>query len=827
MNLLWFDRIGVRLGLAMAGVLTLLALVTSGLANVAFERSARSVDAASALELKSLTRDGLTQVTEREARLINHELERYAAATRTAAEYLGWQIANPVETLEPSTLVQVSSGHWIDPNPDRRSMLYVPRDRAARPSVFVDARASAVLDDLFPGIRSELEDAVGIYFVSPDGLIRYHPPIDIHLLVDPDFDVTVQPVYGLGTPTANPNRRTRWTSPYLDDAGNGLLVTAVTPVYAHGAFRGVLDIDVSLQRLATQLSELTPLPGSVSFLLDDRGHLIASAPGAMRYLGLVCDLTDGPCLNRPEFDGLLDLLRTGRSGVVPLTDRDDPLVLASAPVEETGWTLFVAVPTSVLDAAAHQITAGIADEAALARRAIAAITLLAFVLAAAILTVATQRWVSRPIAALAEGTTALSTGAFTVELPANPRGEFHVLGEALARTSRTLAQQRREILAHQDDLEQRISRRTRELANLVAISADLGSVADPAALIHTVLLRLRDVVPFAHASVWLVEGERLRRLVAVGSGIEDSVAAQVPRTPVAAYVGAPAGRAPRHVAELSHDHALRSLLGSDVDSALLVPIDVRGRNSGVLVMGEPNVQEAHQVDLVAAVSQQVGRVLENTRLLHEARERSALEERQHLARELHDSVSQALFGVVLGLHTARKEIEQRQRLQAAIDYASDLAEAALKEMRALIFELRPEALETEGLAGLLRRQAEALQARHGLQVHVGITEPPLALDAKAMLYRVAQEALHNVVKHAQASRVQVDLELSGGVVRLTVRDDGSGFEAKDRSTEAFGIYSMTERMTLLGGRLDVVSVPDEGTTVTASLALPSTMVTAS
>ena len=818
MNLRWSERIGVRLGVAVAAVLVLLVLMMNGLANVAFERSARSVETASSEALERLTHDSLQQVTEREALLIGHGLERFAAATRTAAEYLAWQLDNPIESLPASTLALSSSGHWLDPNPARRSMLHVPRDHAMRASVLHDVRASAVADDLFPGLLAELEDAVAIYFVTPDGLIRYHPPIDFDLLVDPDFDVTVQPVYRLGTPAANPDRQTRWTAPYLDDAGNGLLVTAVTPVYTNGTFRGVLDIDVSLKRIASRLSDLVPLPGSFSIMLDGRGHLIASSSDALRHLGYVCDLSFGPCFDTPELEPLLERVRDRSAGLLTLPERSDPLVLASAPVPDTGWTLSIAVPASALDDAARQISAGIDAEASLARRGIALATLVAFALALAVLMITTRRWVMRPIASLVAGTRTLAAGDLGVALPPTQPGEFRLLGEAFDQMSHTLARQRGEILAHQDDLERRITTRTRQLANLLAISDDLGSMTKPAALIHTVLLRLREAVPFAQASVWLVDGDHLHRLAAAGTEAESPGDGRSPTLPLQPLLDTGDGRGALHVTALEPQHPVRGLTGPNATSALLVPIDDRGRSAGVLVLSDPVVHEAHQVDLVVAVAQQLARVLENARLLYEARERSALEERQHLARELHDSVSQALFGVVLGLHTARKEIENRPRLTSAIDYASDLAEAALKEMRALIFELRPESLESEGLEGLLSRQADALRARHGLRVDLHVVEPPLTLSAKAALYRVAQEALHNVVKHAEASTVHVTLAHDDDVVRLVVRDDGHGFVADTRRAEAFGLRSMTERMTLLGGHLDVTSTPGAGTIVEATVA---------
>ncbi|HEY6674899.1 MAG TPA: PAS domain S-box protein, partial [Rubrobacteraceae bacterium] len=160
-----------------------------------------------------------------------------------------------------------------------------------------------------------------------------------------------------------------------------------------------------------------------------------------------------------------------------------------------------------------------------------------------------------------------------------------------------------------------------------------------------------------------------------------------------------------------------------------------------------------------AVADQAAVALENARLFSEARGKAALEERQRLARELHDSVSQALYGIALGARTARKLVDQNPQLVAdPLDYVLSLADAGLAEMRALIFELRPESLETEGLAAALEKQAAALRARHEIEVTTSLCDEPQApLETKEAVYRIAQEAMHNTVKHARASKVELEM----------------------------------------------------------------------
>lgn len=201
--------------------------------------------------------------------------------------------------------------------------------------------------------------------------------------------------------------------------------------------------------------------------------------------------------------------------------------------------------------------------------------------------------------------------------------------------------------------------------------------------------------------------------------------------------------------------------------------------------------------------------------------RAALEERQRLARELHDSVSQALYGIALGSQTALAALREDGEANAAddaISYVHKLAEAAITEMRALIFELRPESLEREGLIPALERQVASVRARHGLAVQASFdAEPSIALDKKEALYRIAQEALNNVARHAHAKTIRLELRDSPGQVMLTVADDGVGFNPLASYGGHLGLVSMRERATAVGGSLSIDSAPGGGSRVTAEV----------
>jgi signal transduction histidine kinase len=257
------------------------------------------------------------------------------------------------------------------------------------------------------------------------------------------------------------------------------------------------------------------------------------------------------------------------------------------------------------------------------------------------------------------------------------------------------------------------------------------------------------------------------------------------------------------------------------DVTYSLPLVSRSRAMGSVFFcflpgGEP---EEDEKIFLRAVADGAAVAVENARLLSEARGKAALEERQKLARELHDSVSQALYGISLGVETARELLpDTPERAAEPLEYASTLAEAGMTEMRALIFELRPESLEKEGLVAAIEKQAAAVQARHGIRVEATLCEEPEAsLEVKESLYRIAQEALHNTVKHARAANAEVKLEEDPEEITLQISDDGAGFDARGDFPGHLGLNSMRERASRQGGTLEVASEPGRGVRIVARI----------
>jgi signal transduction histidine kinase len=213
--------------------------------------------------------------------------------------------------------------------------------------------------------------------------------------------------------------------------------------------------------------------------------------------------------------------------------------------------------------------------------------------------------------------------------------------------------------------------------------------------------------------------------------------------------------------------------------------------------------------------------LTNARLYERARELSIIDERTRIAGELHDAVAQKLFSLRLTARAAAALIEREpDRARRELGTVADLASEALAELRTIVVELRPAALDEDGLVATLRKQVEVLDRAHTAAVRF-TAERVRALPAaqEEAVLRIAQEALHNALRHAGADQVRVDLRGADGGAVLTVRDDGGGFDVAEAKlgSRRLGLASMRDRAHGVGGELAITSAPGAGTTVRLSV----------
>lgn len=355
---------------------------------------------------------------------------------------------------------------------------------------------------------------------------------------------------------------------------------------------------------------------------------------------------------------------------------------------------------------------------------------------------------------------------------------------------------------------------------VLAIAAELS--------VEPILQRLvdtaRELVDARYAALGVPDGEGAFAEF-ITSGMSDELIADLgplPRTH--GLLGAMLEAAPSYrTADVRRDPRFRGWWPAahpQMRSFLGVPIVARSGVVGAFYLTDKEGADEFSPEdqqLIEMLAAHAAIAIEKARLYERSRELSIVEERNRLARDLHDAVAQKLFGLSLTAEAAatlvdRDPIAAKEQLVRL----RELAAEAMDELRALIFELRPPAVETEGLATALRKHVDVLRRVERREIGLELDgEPELPPEAASEVLRIAQEALQNALRHARAEHVAVHLEVHDGRILLTVADDGAGFDPAAPLLRArrLGLTSMEERARTLGATLAIDAAPGEGTTI--------------
>jgi len=256
----------------------------------------------------------------------------------------------------------------------------------------------------------------------------------------------------------------------------------------------------------------------------------------------------------------------------------------------------------------------------------------------------------------------------------------------------------------------------------------------------------------------------------------------------------------------------------DVESLLVIPLRVNEASIGILdIVNKAGGFSKNDIRLMGLFADQSAIAIENARLQQQAEQLAVIEERQRLARELHDSVTQALYSVNLYTDATRMALDANKIDVAKknLDELRNMAREAILDMRLLVFELHPPILEQMGLVSALKARVEAVEVRSGVEADVLVeNERRLPQDIERELYKIAQEAITNTVKHANAKKIRLKLIYAVDQFYMEIWDNGIGFSATDSDTRGgFGLRSITERVNQLNGDVAIKSKLGKGTTI--------------
>jgi len=385
------------------------------------------------------------------------------------------------------------------------------------------------------------------------------------------------------------------------------------------------------------------------------------------------------------------------------------------------------------------------------------------------------------------------------------------------------------------NLENAVIDRTRQLSTVLEVSKRIASTLELEPLLNLILDQIQSILPYNGAAIFTREDDMLMvaayqvpglprpsRPLALSLSNAGPYQAVITDKKVVIFddvMGAPP-------LSRAFEESLGSQAGFSFRHAhswIGIPLVIRDHVTGLLSLthNEPGYYTQAHARLAETITNQVAVAIENARLYEKAQNLATIEERQRIARELHDSVTQLLYGICLYCTAASHSIRGKEH-KPIQDHLSEIkgnALQALQEMRLLILEMNPPLLQKDGLVAALQASLETIETRAGLETELkadGINRLPRALEPE--LYRIAMEALNNLVRYARAKKVSVDLQTRSGWIIMEISDNGVGFDLDQaRNNGGMGLHNMEQRTRQIGGRLEISSSPGTGTCIRAEV----------
>jgi len=438
------------------------------------------------------------------------------------------------------------------------------------------------------------------------------------------------------------------------------------------------------------------------------------------------------------------------------------------------------------------------------------------------------RTITQPVLALTKGSEIIAKGNLDYKIEVHTRDEIEKLAEQFNTMTSTLKES-------YSNLEQKVEERTKQerqraeqLRTINEISRKISSIINLNELLPYVANLLRETFDYHNVNIFLFEpssGKLILKAICL-SGYKGVIPLEVPlemgEEGVVAWV-AQTGE-PLLVNDVSSEpryHFIEELSGTK--SELAVAIMLGDKILGVLDIESDEVDAFSEADLFTAqtLADQLAVAIENARLYEETGQMAVMEERNRMAREIHDTLAQGFTGIILQLEAAEQALDGNiADTLKHLNKARNLARGSLNEARRSVWNLRPEPLERLSLVEAMRQEVSRLAQSSDIKARFEVSEDTreLALDVETALLRICQESLANIKKHSGATEVKVDLDFGKSDVTLTIRDNGTGFKTDDVTNDGekhrgFGLVSMQERARNLGGTFEVQSEEGKGTMI--------------
>lgn len=652
----------------------------------------------------------------------------------------------------------------------------------------------------------QAEQLLELFLVDGEGRVVLSTKVEHEGL-----DYNNQPFFleGLNGPTIQPPFFSSSLKGESEELMNSL-ITAI-PIYGEdGEVLGVMASRSRIDRIGEVLSENTGLG------LTGRSYLV----------NLDFDL-----LTASQFDSALNDLASNETGIVHSTGIDSAVMdlLSGYSIYDDYRGVRVAgvyrwIPELKMALLVEQETSEVFQSIITSLTVNLVIITIAVVLALLASLVIT-RSIATPLVELAETATQVAAGDLEREVPVKRDDEIGALASAF----NIMTIQLRDLIGH---LEERVRDRTTalqrqalQLTTSAQVSRDLSaSIFDVDELLNRVVSLIQDAFDYYQVRIYMLEEESQKLVLRAHNGETKSFFHQLEINDGSLNGAAAVSREAVLVNNVTEDS--RFLVDEtvpDTNAELVVPLRLSDRVIGTLDIQSVEVNAFDQDDVlvIQSLGDQIAVAIENARLVRRSSELAVMEERNRMARELHDSMTQLLYSLVLFSGACRKATQagNLSRADRHLDRVEKNAQQALREMRLLVYELRPHALDEVGLVGALQHRLDAVENRAGISTQLLVEgELDLPTETEVGLYRIAQEGLTNALKHASASSIRIEIRARDKIVNLEIVDDGCGYDpGSDVELGGLGLVSMRERAEALGGSLSIESASGVGTCVRVTL----------
>lgn len=537
-----------------------------------------------------------------------------------------------------SRLVLLNGGQYGN-SPQDTASVFVPVNTMIDEAVIADLNTTAYLDLSAPGMLASNSSILAIYYIDYRGLVRYYPNINLASILPPDFDATSRPYYKITTPLFNPDRLTRWTIPYVDAAGGGLVVTVAAPVYFGEEFNGVVAADIQLAQITQQVSSIKVGQSGYAFMIDDAGRIISMPPSGYAMFGI--NPNELPAeeyfkqtvlgAGSEDLGSIVRRMVVGGSGLNVIDVGGVDTYITFSPVKENGYSLALVVPVSEMQGAIAVARDETLNQIQSTVR-VGALIFIGLLMAAMLVSLGIGQIIATPIIRLTRTANQIVEGDVTSQARVTSRDEIGSLAQAF----NTMTARLRETLA---GLELRVQARTSELVaaneQIQRRARQFEAIADVARVINKTQA-LKDLLPqitqaisgkfgFYHVGIFLLDvNNEFAVLAAANSQGGQRMLARNHRLKVGqvGIVGYVAGSgAPRIALDTGADAVFFNNPDlPETRSEIALPLTrIGSRPIGVLDVQstEPNAFGAEDIQILSTLAEQVALAIENARLFEQ------------------------------------------------------------------------------------------------------------------------------------------------------------------------------------------------------------------